>query len=199
MDMIMVPIRFVRLDRLHVAAPRPAAGTPREAAFSESLRKLVPERDPLGVYHTSLALDPRGVYHAGTSLALEREQREEGPSGAAMPEIDPSVRQAAQLGPPPTAAPVASAQGLHARSSLEDILPAMVRRIAWSRDGRRGSVRLEIGAGELAGGTLLVHAEDGRVNVRLSAPAGVDGERWRERISERLRARGLSVEAVEVD
>jgi hypothetical protein len=58
---------------------------------------------------------------------------------------------------------------------------------------------MEIGAGELAGGTLFVHAEDGRVNVRLSAPAGVDGERWRARISDRLAARGLAVETVELE
>jgi hypothetical protein len=60
-------------------------------------------------------------------------------------------------------------------------------------------VRLEIGAGELAGGTLLVQVDDGRVRVRLIAPPGVDVAAWRGRITDRLAARGLAVDAVEGD
>jgi hypothetical protein len=85
------------------------------------------------------------------------------------------------------------------RSSLEDLLPALVRRVAWSGDGRKGTVRLELGAGELAGGTLLVQVEDGRVRVRLSAPPGVDVSAWRGRIVDRLEKRGLAVDSVEAD
>jgi hypothetical protein len=85
------------------------------------------------------------------------------------------------------------------RSSLEDILPALVRRVAWSGDGRRGTVRLELGAGELAGGTLLVQVDEGRVRVRLTAPPGVDVDAWRGRITDRLEARGLAVDSVEAD
>jgi hypothetical protein len=85
------------------------------------------------------------------------------------------------------------------RSSLEDLLPALVRRVAWSGDGRRGAVRLELGAGELAGATLLVQVDEGRVRVRLSAPSGVDVGAWRGRIADRLEARGLAVDSVEVD
>jgi hypothetical protein len=85
------------------------------------------------------------------------------------------------------------------RSSLEDLLPALVRRVAWSGDGRRGTVRLELGAGELAGATLLVHVDDGRVRLQLSTPPGVSPAGWRERIADRLAARGLAVDAVEVD
>jgi hypothetical protein len=85
------------------------------------------------------------------------------------------------------------------RSSLEDILPALVRRVAWSGDGRRGTVRLELGAGELAGGTLLVQVDEGRVRVRLTAPPGVDVGAWRGRITDRLEARGLTVDSVEAD
>jgi len=85
------------------------------------------------------------------------------------------------------------------RSSLEDLLPALVRRVAWSGDGRRGTVRLELGAGELAGGTLLVQVDDGRVRVCLTAPPGVDVSAWRGRIADRLEARGLAVDSVEAD
>jgi len=73
-----------------------------------------------------------------------------------------------------------------------------MRKVAWSGNSRRGSVRLELGAGALAGATLIVHANDGRVHVQLSAPPGVDLEDWRDRIAQRLAARGLSVDDVRV-
>lgn len=120
--------------------------------------------------------------------------------------LDPSARHAAQLAPPalpgslPSGTTASPAQvEARVRSSLEDLLPALVRRVAWSGDGRRGTVRLELGAGELAGGTLLVQVEDGRVRVRLTAPPGVDVGAWRGRIADRLEARGLEVDSVEAD
>ena len=120
--------------------------------------------------------------------------------------LDPSTRHAAQLAPPalpgslPAGAPASPEQvEARVRSSLEDILPALVRRVAWSGDGRRGTVRLELGAGELAGATLLVQVDEGRVRVRLTAPPGVDVGAWRGRITDRLEARGLTVDSVEAD
>jgi hypothetical protein len=82
--------------------------------------------------------------------------------------------------------------------SLEDLLPALVRRVAWSGDGKRGTVRLEIGSGELAGATLLVHADAGRVRVQLEVPAGADVRSWQERIVQRLLSRDIPVDEVEV-
>jgi hypothetical protein len=95
-------------------------------------------------------------------------------------------------------APVPSGEQ-QARRSLEDLLPSLVRKIAWSGDARRGTMRLELGAGALSGGTLVVHADDGRVSVQLRAPEGVNAAEWRARIEERLVMRGLSVDAVEVE
>ena len=86
----------------------------------------------------------------------------------------------------------------HARVSLEEIPPALVRKIAWAGDGKRGSVRIELGAGDLAGSTLLVHADHVKVRVELDVPPGVDAHSWRERIHSKLSARGLDVESVEV-
>jgi hypothetical protein len=123
--------------------------------------------------------------------------------------LDPMARHAAQLAAPPSlgallSSPAAAAMSANdplqrARASLEEVLPALVRRVAWSGDGRRGTMRLEIGQGRLAGATLLVHADDGRVRVELSAPAGVDASSWRERILSRLHVRGVRVDSVEVD
>jgi hypothetical protein len=122
-------------------------------------------------------------------------------------DLDPLARHAAQLAPPvlstaslaatEAAQPGPSAALLQARASLEDLLPALVRRVAWSGDGRRGTMRLELGAGRLAGATLLVHADAGRVRVEISAPAGVDTAPWQERIAARLRERGLALDGVD--
>jgi hypothetical protein len=67
-----------------------------------------------------------------------------------------------------------------------------VHRVAWSGDGRRRTARLEIGAGELSGATLLVHADGGHVRVHLDARA------WQGRIAARLAARNIPADAVEV-
>src|ERR1019366_518010 len=55
----------------------------------------------------------------------------------------------APLAPPSLSA--ATPVQTSARASLEEVLPAIVRRIAWSGDGRKGAVRLEFGAGALSG------------------------------------------------
>jgi hypothetical protein len=97
-----------------------------------------------------------------------------------------------------TPAPAESHVLRAAAGSLEELLPALVRRVAWSGDGRRGTVRLELGAGELAGATLLVHADSGRVRVRLDVPPGVDAARWEHRIRQRLEANRIPADTVEV-
>jgi hypothetical protein len=82
---------------------------------------------------------------------------------------------------------------------MESMLPELVRKIAWAGDGKKGSMRLELGAGALAGGTLVVHADDGRVRVELNAPAGTDVAAWKARLHERLERRGVAVDEVIVD
>ncbi|HSY23007.1 MAG TPA: hypothetical protein VK841_12865 [Polyangiaceae bacterium] len=130
--------------------------------------------------------------------------------------LDPLNRHRASLAPPdaplPTpsfapvhvpagfgsAAPATPEAALRAMASLEHLVPSLVRRVAWSGDARRGTARLEIGAGELAGSTLLVHADEGRVQVHLSVPPGVDAASWQRRIAERLASRNISAQSVEV-
>lgn len=112
--------------------------------------------------------------------------------------LDPAARHAASLAPPalPSAIPThASEAPLRARS-LEELLPALVRRIAWAGDKHRGTVRLELGAGAYAGTTVIVHADDGRVRVEISGTEGPELDRLRARLDGRLRGRGLDVESV---
>lgn len=140
------------------------------------------------------------------------------PDGA----LDPAVRHSAHLAPPPHApehalarepapAPafahaLASASApaeVRAATSLEELLPALVRTVAWNADGRRGIVHLELGAGSLSGTRLVIEADAGRVRVTIAAPASVRASvnlsGWRERIAARLAARGLDIGSVDVE
>jgi len=115
--------------------------------------------------------------------------------------LDPAARHAASLAPPVTTAPSspspahATEAPLRARS-LEELLPALVRRIAWAGDKHKGTVRLELGAGAYAGTTVIVHAEEGRVRVEISGREGPELDRLRARLDGRLRRHGLDVESV---
>jgi hypothetical protein len=125
--------------------------------------------------------------------------------------LDPLHRRRAALQPPQgwavAAAPLPSA-GLQtpdcaasrarAAVSLEHLLPALVRRVAWSGDGRRGTARLEIGAGDLAGAILRIDADEGRVRVQLEVPPGVDARSWHRRIEQSLRDRNVPTDVLEV-
>jgi hypothetical protein len=121
--------------------------------------------------------------------------------------LDPVARHAAQLGQPVSPLPMSlpslpslptGAPESRLRTSVEDLLTGLVRRVAWSGDGRRGAIRLEFGAGALEGATLLIQTDDLRVSVELNAPSGVDVHEWRARIGRRLAGKGLSVDLLEV-
>ena len=77
--------------------------------------------------------------------------------------------------PAPFASPDAEV-GARARVSMEELLPLVVRRIAWG------------------GTTVTVHADGNRVRVEVGG-AG-DLEAIRERLESRLRGAGIDVESV---
>jgi hypothetical protein len=121
--------------------------------------------------------------------------------GTRFDPLDPATRQAAQLGPPmaSSAAPQATVHPTEeiaprARVSMEELLPQLVKRIAWAGDRRRGTVQLELGAGRHAGTTVTVHADGGRVRVELHGAGDV--EELRSRIDARLKRQGLDIESV---
>jgi hypothetical protein len=133
--------------------------------------------------------EPDGERDAAHTRGREG-RREDGGVDAAL---DPAARQAAILAPPPATAPAETAEVARGRVSLEELVPALVRRIAWAGDGRKGTVRLELGAGAYAGATVLVHADHGKVRVEVG---GVGADELRARLDERLRRHGLDVESV---
>jgi hypothetical protein len=180
----------------------PAAGALAKTSFANLLHPPHP---------------PNGTGIGPGALALDVTDDPESP-------LDPAVRHSAHLAPPghaqdhapepasehvpalasaPEHAPAPAPAEVRAATSLEDLLPALVRTVAWNADGRRGVVHLELGAGSLSGTRLVIEADAGRVRVTIAAPASVhasvDLSGWRERIAARLVARGLDVGSVDVE
>jgi len=91
---------------------------------------------------------------------------------------------------PASTAPAA----LPLRDDLQNLLIGLARRTAWGGDRRKGSARIELSEGALAGATLVVHAEQRAVSVELELPQGLSASGWQRRIAERLEARGFSAQ-----
>ncbi len=77
-------------------------------------------------------------------------------------------------------------------ADLQNLLTGLARRVAWGGDRRKGSARIELSEGALAGATLVVHTEQRSVTVELELPAGAGARGWEARLTERLEARGFS-------
>jgi hypothetical protein len=181
------------------------AKCPSLQGSSSGFGKLMGKK-PGGEAEGEMARTGGGGARAHARAEPEMPKRPAPPKGGASDpdSLDPVARQAAQLAPPMSGGggaggEVTDAVAVRASASLEELLPALVRKVAWSGDGRKGTVRLELGAGEMAGAEVVVESDAGRVRVQLRAPAGVDAEAWRKRVQGRLVARGLEVEGVEAE
>ena len=206
--------------------PLVAAGSPAGAASTfAALLELLAKEGRAGRSATASAIGAASAARSGVATGgatgdanaaigtsdARRESEEEG-DGVHSASDEVVVGQGATLDPmvqvlvglAPRAAPASAPTRpdlavLHdARAPIEQLMARLVRRVAWSGNARSGLARLELGAGELEGATLTIQADEGVVRVALDLPPGVDGAAWRERISGRLGARGLQVEAVEV-
>jgi hypothetical protein len=111
--------------------------------------------------------------------------------------LDPLICQLAMnhgsssfVQPDPTA--VVTPPALPLREDLQNLLTGLARRTAWGGDRRKGSARIELSSGALAGATLVVHAEQRTVTVELELPRGMSAQGWQQRIAERLEGRGLA-------
>jgi hypothetical protein len=88
--------------------------------------------------------------------------------------------------------PVLAEGALPWQRDLQTLLTGLVRRASWGGDRRKGSARIELSEGALAGATLVVHTEQHLVSVELELPSGVPTLGWQRRITERLEARGFA-------
>lgn len=78
--------------------------------------------------------------------------------------------------------------------TLEQMLPALVRKAAWhiAADRRSATLRLEIGSGQFDGTTVLIRADLHEVHIELDTPPGIDLEAWKSRLRLRLASQGLT-------
>lgn len=194
----------------HALVPRPVPG-----AFGRLLKQRMgpgggplPPQTPAPAKSKARPRDDAEPHDASPTPSLpvearDGERRDRDDEGRPAPEpletlLDPTSRHLATLAPPPNLGPApaapADAPATHARLSLEELMPLLVKRIAWSGDKHQGSVRLEIGAGAYAGATVIVHADGGRVRVEVGGHGDLDG--LRTRLDRRLRRHGLDVESV---
>lgn len=203
-------------------APSMSHPPARNGAFLQTLRSLAEKSpqaqhstagrpwpaESKSAEHPQALADARDRNAPATSaqqLEAVRPSRERDGDPATRPELsddtcwdllDPSWRALAALAPiERTAAPtpVSSCERVRS-SSLEQLFGSLVKRVAWSTTSDRSSstLRLEIGAGELAGATILITADLHELRVVLDTPPGVDLEAWKNRLSQRLASKGLA-------
>jgi hypothetical protein len=209
MRLAMPPIMLQRSPLKHTKSLTIGSCRTATSSFGALLQRHHPI-GPIGPHLPAEEADADGRQHGpqggpgGAHASADPGKPRKTPEAEAA--LDPAARHAAHLAPPVASpqgpAPVeaeAEAIATRARTSLEDLLPALVRKVAWSGDGKRGTVHLELGSGPLAGGKLLIQAEEGRVRVHLSAPDGAGLAAWRERIAQRLEARGLVIDQIDVE
>ncbi len=115
------------------------------------------------------------------------------PRSAPIDVLDPMARTLAQplvrgAEPAPAAAPPSPLS-----PPDELLLDRLVKRLSWGGNGRRGSARIELGAGSLAGATLLVHADGSELTLEIEGADPRAAEEFTARISQRLGDKGFSL------
>lgn len=142
-----------------------------------------------------------GGHSQGAVRRHARHESERDPeSDPARDQLDPLSCQLAchgafphTLSPPVGEALVAPQAPMPVPSAdLQQLLTGLARRVAWGGDRRKGSARIELSEGALAGATLIVHTEQRSVCVELELPAGAGTQGWEARLTERLEGRGFS-------
>lgn len=146
----------------------------------------------------STAPRPSGAPRPGVEFPGDRRPRDREPAPAPPPDRDPLEPLERTLwplrppvAPPPPASPPPPAAAL---PPVDQLVDRLLRRLALGGSRHRGTAFLEIGAGELQGASVTIHAEGGRLCIDVEAPEGEASRRWRSQLQERLRARGLEAE-----
>lgn len=145
---------------------------------------------------------PAASAEASLVERLPREQQPvDGASGSADPVLentgllsDPMQRVLATLQPPQPSGAMQPPPAL----VVDQIAANLLRRFSYASQRGSGTVRLEFGAGAMAGGSLIVHCEGSDLRLELDAPDGLDSAELARRIEHRLISKGLSVAELSV-
>jgi hypothetical protein len=76
-------------------------------------------------------------------------------------------------------------------ASVEELAPQLLRKMAWSGDGKRGAARLELGSGTLSGAVVTLEADGREVALAVEGLTASEESSLRERLAEGLSARGF--------
>lgn len=76
-------------------------------------------------------------------------------------------------------------------ASVEELAPQLLRKMAWSGDGKRGAARLELGGGSLSGAVVMLEADGHDVALSVEGLTASEESSLRSRLSEGLSARGF--------
>jgi len=174
---------------------RPVAGKPscpRASGQSAAHAGGVHARSP-GKDSASVAPLPRPLHEEREHRDAARGRDGEGSHAGGL--LDPLTRSFAhgQLHMAAVASPQAALPPNPTLVHLDQMMTKLVRKVAWGGDGRRGAARIELGAGELAGATILVESDNGALSVDVELPPGAAADVWRERLEKRFKGRGFDL------
>lgn len=137
--------------------------------------------------HRSAAHPQRDAAHGAPGRERERDLE---PSDAS----DPTWAHRTALLAPPLAEHAAAHE--HVDSMLRhgavfELAPQLLRKMAWSGDGKRGAARLELGSGSLSGAVVTLESNGREVELSVEGLTAREESSLRERLSEGLSARGF--------
>lgn len=177
-----------------------------EASFAKTLARLGVAAGPPPVMRSpnparaavEAPLGARSRAHHGERDAGDgKGERTERP-GPERPELESSdptwTHRAALMGPPPGDLQTEArthVEQVTRHASLEELAPTLLRKMAWSGDGRKGAARLELGAGSLAGAVVTLEADQGVVALSVDGLNAAEESSLRARLAAGLEARGF--------
>jgi hypothetical protein len=176
-----------------VRTPKARPGQARPLAFKALLMNAAKPKPPPATAAPPGVRSPERAAvttsHPGMKPVVDEERPKPKTKPTEADILDPTTRITASLAPPIPSAIAGPTEQVtqRARVSLEELVPQVVKRIAWGGDRTKGSVHLELVSGE----KVTVHAEGRRVRVEVEG-----NEDLERRIGSRLRAAGIEVEGV---
>jgi hypothetical protein len=105
--------------------------------------------------------------------------------------LDPMTRVLAVPAGGPPVAPVCHPATPPMSAPDEVLLDRVVKRLSWGGSGKRGTARIELGAGSLAGATLLLQAEGRELTLEVEGASPEAVRDFAARLGERLDAKGI--------